>query len=114
MARISKQYNDKDLQELLKNISKNVKAFREAKAWSRNKLSKATGKDDRIAVSTISEIEAGKIRDLRLSTVTALGRALGRNSLELLVSSDLQMTASDQKSLEHAIELLAALSRKQK
>lgn len=54
------------------NLGRNLKAAREAREWSQEDLAHQAG----IQPADISRIEAGK-RDLRLSTIEKLAKALG-------------------------------------
>ena len=66
---------DSLLKPLIGNLIANVKAKREKAEMTQQELAtKAT-----LAVNTIAEIEQERIGDIRLSTVTALAKALGEN-----------------------------------
>ena len=110
MTRISKHYEDKALSDLLRHVSKNLKAFREARGWSQNQLAKKAGG---VAISTISEIEGGLARDIRFRTLTSLSRALGRDPVEFMVHSDLKLGGYDKKALDTAVGLLDGIRRRQ-
>ena len=97
--------NNYAIEQLLKNLSKNVARFRTAKGFTLDKLSKESG----VAISRISEIESEDAEDIQLSTIAKLAHALDCPPFELLGASALDLNSSDHARLEQAIELLLTL-----
>jgi transcriptional regulator with XRE-family HTH domain len=54
-------------------IGRTVKALREGRGWTQQSLAEAT----RLALTTITQMEAGKKADPRASTLIALSRVFG-------------------------------------
>ena len=71
---------DRELKRLIEVFCANVIEKRRSSGLTQQQLaSKAE-----LAVNTIAEIEQGRIENLRLSTVTAIGQAFNLKALDLL------------------------------
>lgn len=100
MGRKPKQNLPKDLTALLQKVGAHVHYFRLKKHITQLQLSDKSG----ISVTTINEIEARRCRDIRLSTLSALSRALNISVLELMNGPQVQMDKQDKQSLLRASE----------
>ena len=71
---------DRELKRLIETFCANVIEKRRSSGLTQQQLA---GKA-KLAVNTIAEIEQGRIENLRLSTVTAVGKAFNLKALDLL------------------------------
>jgi transcriptional regulator with XRE-family HTH domain len=61
-------------------LSNRVRELRHARGLDQQALAERAG----ISMQTVSNLETGRLRDLKVSTLAALGNALGVSSAELL------------------------------
>lgn len=61
-------------------LSNKVRALRRARGLDQRTLAERAG----VSMQTVSNLETGRLRDLKVSTLAALGNALGVSSAELL------------------------------
>ncbi|MGE4232053.1 MAG: helix-turn-helix domain-containing protein [Bacteriovoracia bacterium] len=108
MPRVSKQYEDKYLLKLVNHIGQMLRFYREEANLSQNKLAKMSG----VSISTINEIENRVVNDIRLSTISTLGKHLGIDPLKLLVPGNLELSEDDKKNFRLAFNLLDRIQRK--
>ena len=108
MPRVSKQYDDKFLVKLVGQIGKLLRYYREEAQLSQNRLAKKSG----VSISTINEIENCIVNDIRLSTISTLGRHLGIDPLKLMVSGNLILPEDEKKDFRAALKLLDRINRK--
>ena len=80
--RAKKEINLQDfwLKTLISNFCMNVKEIRISKRLTQQQLAEKA----QLAINTIAEIEQHRIENLRLNTITALGKAFDINPLSLL------------------------------
>lgn len=108
MARVTKQYGDKQLEKYLKLLTHHLKALRESRELSIRDLEEAS----KVSFSTIHEIETLKVRDVRLSTLTALARSLDVSLIELI--KPLTTSAVSAREIDEAIQILRDIRRNYK
>ncbi len=108
MPRVSKQYDDKFLVRLVGQIGKLLRFYREEAGLSQNKLAKISG----VSISTINEIENCIVNDMRLSTISTLGRHLGIDPLKLLAAGNLGLTEDEKKDFRTSVKLLDRINRR--
>ena len=75
-------FQDKYLEKLILNFCRNVRTVRISKNLTQQRLAEIS----RLGINTIGEIEQERIENLRLSTITTLGKALNITPLKLLKS----------------------------
>ena len=74
---------DKELAKQLKVLSANIKRFRgnmKPRKWSQQELAS----NAKLSMTTVYEIEGAKAADVRLGTIIALARALGKKIGDLV------------------------------
>jgi len=108
MGRPPKSELPHELAALLRRISANLREARQKKGWSQSEL----GKQSRISLTTVNEIETRQFRDIRMSTLVSLASALDISAIELLKGSDLDLSSNDQAQLLRASETIMKISRK--
>lgn len=110
MGRPFRKNVPEDLQELLRCIGKNTVYHRLERSLSQAELARKAG----LSTTTLSEIETGKPRDIRLSTLCSIAKALGAKAVELLRESDLDLSSKDQTVLLKASEAILRVAKKLK
>lgn len=108
MPRISKQHDDRFLSKLVNQIGKLLKYYRQEAGLSQNQLAKNSG----VSISTINEIENCIVSDMRLSTISTLGRHLGIDPLKLLAAGNLIISEDDKKDFRTAVKILDRINRR--
>lgn len=93
---------------MLRQIGGNIVDFRRKQGISQSELAAKAG----IAPTTLNELERRSYRDIRLSTLVEIARALKVPLAHLFQSSDLKLTANDQARLLKASEDITQLVRK--
>ncbi len=71
---------DRELKRLIETFCTNVIEKRQSSSLTQQQFANKAG----LSVNTIAEIEQKRIENLRLSTITAIGKALGIKPLKLL------------------------------
>ena len=66
----------------------------------------------KISLTTLNEIETRRFRDIRLSTICSIARALSVPIVRLMTESDLKLKQSDQSRLLRASEEILNITRK--
>lgn len=82
MSKKSIKKEDREMSKAIARLGKNIKRFREQREMTLQDLAFHSN----LALSTVWEIESARVDDLRLSTVSALARALSVTLYDLLVS----------------------------
>lgn len=108
MGRPPKKNLSPDLKEWLKVIGSNLTEIRESKEMSQAELARKA----KVSHTTVNEIETRRFRDIRLSTLTSLARALGVSPMDLLGRSSLQMPRKDTARFLKASEEIERIIRK--
>jgi transcriptional regulator with XRE-family HTH domain len=97
-----------DLRELLREVGANIAIFREEAGISQSELSRRS----KISLTTINEIETRRFRDIRLSTLCSIAKALQVPVLKLLENTSIDVDSRDQAQLLKASEALWKITRK--
>ena len=71
---------DKDLARFIRSFAKNLKSLRDKADLSQQELASKAG----LSTTTVYELENARVADIRLGTIVALARALGKPPLGLL------------------------------
>jgi transcriptional regulator with XRE-family HTH domain len=82
MGRSSKfdlSFDDPILQDLLHRLGDNLRKLRQHEGLTQQGVAQVAG----LALNTIAEIEQKRVENVRLSTVTALAKALKQHPLDL-------------------------------
>jgi transcriptional regulator with XRE-family HTH domain len=108
MPRNVKQYDDKQLNKLVKHLGSMLKFYREQAGLSQNKLSKISG----VSISTINEIENLLVSDVRLSTISTLASYLNVEPLSLIVPGNFKLSEDDKKDFRGAVKTLDRINRR--
>jgi transcriptional regulator with XRE-family HTH domain len=102
MAKAETKNYPAEIVELYRHIAKNVRALRKEKELSQRQLALAVGMNQ----STINELETDVIRDMRLSTVGKLAKALEVEISDLLVPKGFNVSAKGKKEFKEALQVL--------
>jgi transcriptional regulator with XRE-family HTH domain len=102
MGRQRKHYDIEELNQLVQNVSHNLRQLREKQGISQAEL----GRRSKVAHSTINEIESGIASDIQFSTVCQLARGLNVRVFDLLAGSDLSFEDPDRHEFGEAVEIL--------
>lgn len=108
MGRPPKASLPADLSSILRLIGSNLTALREEKGLSQAELARKS----QVSTTTLNEIETRQFRDIRLSTLSSLARALDVPVVRLLQSSDVELQSRDQVQLLKASEAILRITRK--
>ena len=108
MPRINKNQKDRFLAKLVKQVGKLLRYYREEAGLSQNRLAKNSG----VSISTINEIENFVVNDIKLSTISTLGKHLKIDPLQLLIPGNLELTADDKKEFQLAMKTLDKINRR--
>jgi transcriptional regulator with XRE-family HTH domain len=80
MGRLFKGIKSKEMEKIINNLSRNIRHLRDEKELTTQELAS----DAKVSISTISEIENGRIEDFRMSTIIAIAKVLDASPLSLL------------------------------
>lgn len=108
MGRPPKSALPKELAELIEQIGANIHDQRVLQQLTQNALALRS----KISNTTVNEIEKQRCRDIRLSTLTALAKALNVPVLQLMQSSDVKVKKNDRARLLKASEDILRITRK--
>ena len=89
-------------------IAKNLQSLRKEAGLSQTKLSKLSG----VAASTINEIENLVVKDIRLSTISALAKILEVEPLEVITPSSFDFKNEEKEEFQQALKTLMKISKK--
>ena len=106
MAKAETKNYPPEIVELYRHIAKNVRALRKERELSQRQLAQAVGMNQ----STINELENDVIRDMRLTTIGKLAKALDVKILDLIAPSGLDLTATQKKDFRNALAVLRRIS----
>ena len=70
----------------MQTISDRVREIRKARGLDQRELATRAG----VSMQTVSNLETGRLRDLKVSTLSALARSLGVSPAELLSSASVR------------------------
>lgn len=110
MGRKPKTNLPNDLVKTIRRVGANLHYYRLDAELTQAELSKAA----QVSVTTINEMEARRCRDMRLSTLVSLAKALDVPLIKFFGESDLKLGSEDKQKLLRASEDLAVLIRKLK
>lgn len=96
------------LQKTLRVIGANLRQLRTERGISQVAIAASA----KISLTTLNEIEARRFRDIRLSTLCSVARALSVPAIQLMTESDLKLKHSDQTRLLRASEEILSITRK--
>lgn len=102
MAKAVTKFYPPEIVGLYRHIAGNVRALRKERDLSQRQLAQAVGMNQ----STINELENDVIRDMRLTTVGKLARALGVEITDLLVPKGFDATAQGKREFKAALRTL--------
>jgi len=102
MAKAETKNYPPEIVELYRHIAHNVRALRKERELSQRQLAQVVGMNQ----STINELENDVIRDMRLTTVGKLARALGVEIADLLVPTGFNATAKGKREFKQALQTL--------
>ncbi|MBI2604908.1 MAG: helix-turn-helix transcriptional regulator [Deltaproteobacteria bacterium] len=108
MGRPFKKDISSELLMLLERIGKNIAYYRAERSMSQAELARKSG----ISATTLNEIETFKPRDMRLSTLYSIARALGIAPVQLMSDADLDLSAKDHATLLKASEAIFRITKK--
>lgn len=91
-------------------VGRNIESLRRAHRMTIRELSQRS----QIGLATISDIENGKIEDVKLGTLYKLSKALNADLLTLICETDLKLTSNDRTLLKETINNLSRLAVKLK
>lgn len=97
-----------DLLALLERVGRNIAYYRAERSLSQVELARKSG----VSVTTLNEIETFKPRDMRLSTLFAIARALGIPPVQLMSAAELDLSAKDHATLLKASEAIFRITKK--
>ena len=100
MPKVRKQYNIKELTELLRNVAFQLRQFRENEGLSQNELARRA----KVSKTTVNDLENGVATDIQFSTLCQLARVLKKHPGELIVGSDLELSDNERKEYLRAYE----------
>lgn len=114
MGRAPKDNLPKELAEILAVIGANLTSARTEHQLTQIDLAKKS----KVSVTTINEIESRRFRDIRISTLISLAKALDISFYNLLVSSDVSLERSDHakllKASEDIVRIVSKVKKSQK
>ncbi len=88
MGRLFKGIKSKEMEKIINNLSRNIRHLRDEKKLTTQDLAS----DAKVSISTISEIENGRIEDFRMSTIIAIAKILDASPLSLLENNSIKPT----------------------
>lgn len=89
-------------------VARNLRWHRQQKELTQTALARRSG----VALSTLNEIENLVAKDVRLTTISALSRALGLSPLELFSDVSIPKSAKDRKDFLAAFQILEKLAKR--
>lgn len=108
MPRSVKNYDNKQLNRLVRHLGNMLKYYREQNGLSQNKLSKVSG----VSISTINEIENLLVSDVRLSTISTLAGTLNIDPLKLIAPANFVLNEDDKKDFRSAFKVFDRINRR--
>lgn len=102
MAKAETKNYPPEVIDLYRHIARNVRTLRKERELSQRKLAQAVGMNQ----STINELENDIVRDMRLTTVGKLARALGVEISDLLVPKGFDATGRQKREFKDALRTL--------
>lgn len=108
MGRPPKSNLPVEFAELLHQIGANIAFARKEQEISQAELARRA----KISVTTLNEIETRQFRDIRLSTLSLIAKALALPVARLLDRSDIELSSRDQVQLLKASEAILRITRK--
>lgn len=100
MSRVRKQYNSRELADLMRNVCYKLRKLREEQEISQSELSRRSS----VSQSTINDLENGVSTDLQLSTLCLLSKALKVRVVDFFSSTDLDLSDPDRREFLKAME----------
>lgn len=97
-----------NVNQMLRNISRNLRSSRQFAQMTLRELAERST----IGVATISDIENGKVDDIKLCTLLKLATALNTNIHQLIATSDFELAASDAALFKEALKTLTKIETK--
>jgi len=110
MGRAPKSDLTPEFSQMLRQIGANLSSLRSERKMSQAELARQAG----VSTTTLNEIETRQFRDVRLSTLSSLSKALDVPVTRLLERSDVQLRNRDQVQLLKASEEIFRIVRKLK
>lgn len=108
MGRPFKSNLPKELASALDRIGANLRELREARGLTQAAVAEVS----KVSTTTINQLESQRCRDVRLSTMVALAKALGCQVESLFAGTDIQLTTRDHARLLRASEDILRIVKK--
>ncbi len=102
MAKAPTKEYPTEIVALYRHLARNVRALRKERELSQRQLAQVVGMNQ----STINELENDVVRDMRLTTVGKLARALGVGIVDLLAPKGFSVSVEQKKEFKRALDSL--------